>query len=74
MLLEGAETSQIVGSKYKKITNISSENEVRLQPSKKVREKQPKKYCGNTVLKIEDNNLYKRYVYAKQDYLVYNLR
>ena len=42
-LLEGAEESQIMGSKHKKVTAGDEEEQ---QPSKKARGKQPGKYCG----------------------------
>ena len=42
-LLEGAEGSQVMGSKHKKVTAGDEEEQ---QPSKKARGKQPGKYCG----------------------------
>ena len=42
-LLEGAEESQVMGSKHKKVTAGDEEEQ---QPSKKARGKQPGKYCG----------------------------
>ena len=70
-LLGDTETSQVVESKCKEIT---SKNKKEWQLSKKTKEKQLEKYCGNVVVKMGSVNPYKRYVYAKQDCLVYNSR
>ena len=67
-LLEGAERSQITGSKRKEVT---ARDEERQQPSKKTREKQLGKYCRGAAVKMEGSNLCKRCVCAKQDCLVY---
>ena len=48
-LLEGAEGSQVVGSKRKEIT---TGDEKKQQPSKKAKGKQQGKYCGDTTVKI----------------------
>ena len=48
-LLKGAEGSQIVGSKYKKIATRDEEGQ---WPSKKSRGKQQRKYCGGTAVKM----------------------
>jgi len=70
-LLEGAEESQIAGSKYKKVA-IGDEEEQ--WPSKKTRGKQPGKCCGGTAVKMGDATLCKRYVCTGQDYLVHSSR
>ena len=48
-LLEGAEGSQVAGSKRKEVT--AGDEEVQ-QPSKKARGKQPGKYCGGATVKM----------------------
>ena len=58
-LLEGAEGSQVTGSKCKKITAGDEEEQ---QPSKKAREKQPRKYCGGATVKMGGSNPCKRCV------------
>ena len=57
ILLEDAERSQVMGSKYKEVTFGDEE---RHQPSKKAKEK----YHGDNAVKIEGANPYERYVYA----------
>jgi len=61
-LLEGTETLYVTESKYKEITNISSKDEVRQKPSKKTKEKQPKRYHGDAIVKIGGDNHCERYV------------
>ena len=51
-LLECTETSHVMESKCKEVTNISSEDKAGLWPSKKLEEKQSKRYCKNTVVKM----------------------
>ena len=68
VLLEGAEESQVTGSKRKKVT-VGDEKEQR--PSNKARGKQPGKYCGCTAVKIGGSNPCERCVCAGQDCLVY---
>jgi len=58
-LLEGAEGSQVVGSKHKEVA--TGDEEVQ-QPSKKARGKQLGKYCGGTTAKMRGSNPCKRYV------------
>jgi len=70
-LLEGAEGSQIVGSKYKE---TSLRNDADHWPSKKAKGKQLARYRGDTGLKLGDANLCERCVYAGQDCLVHNSR
>jgi len=70
-LLEGAEGSQVVGSKHKKIA-IGDEEEQ--WPSKKARGKQPGKYRGGAAVKMGGSNTYERCVCAGQDCLVYPSR
>jgi len=48
-LLEGAEGSQVMGSKRKKVTTRDEEGQ---QPSKKARGKQPGKYCRGATAKM----------------------
>ena len=52
-LLEGTEAFQVIRSKHKKIATISSEDKVRWQFSKKIKEKQLRKYYSNATVKIE---------------------
>ena len=52
-LLEGAEGSQVVGSKHKKVTIGDKEGQ---RPSKKVREKQLGKYHGGAAVKMGGSN------------------
>jgi len=58
-LLENAEGSQVVESKYKKVT---TRNKERQRPSKKAKEKQQGKYCRSTTIKMGDANLCERCV------------
>ena len=57
ILLEGAERSQVMGSKYKEVT---FRDEERHQPSKKAKEK----YHEDDIVKMEGANPYERYVCA----------
>ena len=59
--------SQVTGSKYKEVASV---NEEEYWLSKKAKEK----YHGSDVVKMGDTNLYKRYVYTRQDYLVHYSR
>ena len=70
-LLEGAEGSQVMGSKHKEITTGDKEGQ---WPSMKAREKQPEKYCGVATVKMGGAKPCKRCVCAGQDYLVYHSR
>jgi len=70
-LLEGAEGSQVAGSKCKEVTT-GDEEEQRL--SKKAREKQLGKYCGGVVVKMGGSNPCERCVCAGQDCLVHPSR
>ena len=70
-LLEGAEGSQVVGSKHKKVA-VGDEEEQ--QPSKKARGKQPGKYRGGAAVKMGGPNLCERCVCAGQDCLVHPSR
>ena len=70
-LLEGAEGSQVAGSKCKEVTT-GDEEEQRL--SKKAREKQPGTYCGGPTVKMGGSNPCGRYVCARQDCLVHPSR
>jgi len=69
--LEGAEGSQVAGSKHK---NIIARDEKGQWPSKKARGKQPGKYCRGAAVKMEGANPYERYVSARQDCLVHPSR
>ena len=70
-LLEGAEGSQVVGSKRKE---VAAGDEEKQRPSKKAREKQLGKYHGGVVVKMGGSNPYKRCVCAGQDCLMYSSR
>ena len=70
-LLEGAEGSQVVGSKRKKVTAGDEEGQ---WPSKKARGKQPGKYRRGAAVKMGGSNLCERCVYAGQDCLVHPSR
>ena len=67
-LLEGAEESQVTGSKYKEIAARDKEGQ---WPSKKAREKQPVKYHEGAIVKIGGASPCERYVSARQDCLVH---
>jgi len=67
-LLEGAEGSQVAGSKRKEVTAGDEEEQ---RPCKKARGKQPGKYCGGTTVKMEGANPCKRCMSAGQDCLVH---
>jgi len=70
-LLEGAERSQIVGSKHKE---VATRDEKGQQPFKKARGKQPGKYHRGATVKMGGANPCKRCVNARQDCLVYPSR
>jgi len=70
-LLEGAEGSQVAGSKCKEVTAGDEEGQ---QPSKKVRGKQLEKYCGGAAVKMGGAIPYERCVCAGQDCLVHSSR
>jgi len=70
-LLEGAEGSQVTGSKRKE---IAARDEEIQQPSKKARGKQPGKYHGGAAVKMGGANLCERCVSARQDCLVHPSR
>jgi len=70
-LLEGAEGSQVTGSKCKKVAIRDEEGQ---QPSKKAREKQPGKYHRGAAVKMGDANPYERCVSTEQDCLVHSSR
>ena len=70
-LLEGAEESQVVGSKCKE---VATGNEEEQWPSKKARGKQPEKYHGGAAVKMGGSNPCERCVCAGQDCLVYPSR
>ena len=67
-LLEGAEGSQVVGSKCKEVAAGDEEEQ---QPPKKAREKQLEKYRGGAAVKIGGSNLCERCVCTGQDCLVH---
>ena len=67
-LLERAEGSQVVGSKY---TEIAARNEEMQRPSKKARGKQLGKYCRSAAVKMGGSNPCERCVCAGQDCLVH---
>ena len=70
-LLEGAERSQIMGSKQKEVATRDKEGQ---QPSKKARRKQPGKYHGGATVKMGGSNPCERCVCTRQDCLVYSSR
>jgi len=70
-LLEGAEGSQVAGSKRKEVA--ARDEEVR-RPSKKARGKQLGKYRGGATVKMGGANPYMRCVSARQDCLVHSSR
>jgi len=68
ILLEGAEGSQVMGSKCKEVTTRDKDVQ---WPSKKARGKQPGKYHGDATVKMESANLCERCVSTRQDCLVH---
>jgi len=70
-LLEGAEGSQVTGSKRKEVATRDEEEQ---QSSKKTRGKQPRKYCGGAVVKMGGATPCERCVYARQNCLVHHSR
>jgi len=70
-LLEGAEGSQVAGSKRKEVATRDEEVQ---RPFKKARRKQPEKYCGGAAVKMGGANPCKRYMSAGQDCLVHHSR
>ena len=70
-LLEGAEGSQVAGSKRKEVTAGDEEEQ---WPSKKARGKQPGKYRGGAAVKMGGSNPCERCVCAGQDCLVHPSR
>jgi len=70
-LLESAKRSQIMEPKHKK---APLENNVDCQPSKNTKGKQPVRYQGDTGFKLGGVNPCERYMYTRQDCLVYNSR
>ena len=58
-LLEGAEGSQVAGSKCKEVAAGDKEGQ---WPFKKARGKQPEKYCRGTIVKMGGANLCERCV------------
>ena len=70
-LLEGAEGSQVMGSKRKE---VAAEDEEEQRPSKKARGKQPGKYCGGATVKMGGSNPCERCVCTGQDCLVHSSR
>ena len=70
-LLEGAEGSQVAGSKCKEVAAGDEEGQ---RPSKKARGKQLEKYHRGAAVKIGGSNPCERCVCAGQDCLVYPSR
>ena len=70
-LLEGAEESQVAGSKYKEVIARDEKGQWLF---KKARRKQPGKYHGGATVKIGGSNPYEKYVCTRQDCLVYPSR
>ena len=71
ILLERAEESQVMRSKYKEVI---ARNEEEQWPSKRTRGKQPEKYHRGATVKMGDVNPCERCVSARQDCLVYPSR
>ena len=71
ILLEGAEGSQVAGSKCKEVA-IGDEEEQ--WPSKKAREKQPGKYHRGAAVKMGGATPCERCVCARQDCLAHSSR
>jgi len=69
-LLEGAEGSQVIGSKCKEVAAGDEEGQ---QPSKKAREKQLGKYCRGAAVKIGGSNPYEKCVCTRRVILLYLL-
>jgi len=67
VLLEGAEGSQVAGSKRKEVATRDKEGQ---QPSKKAR----RKYHGGAAVKMGGSNPCERCVCAGQNYLVHPSR
>jgi len=70
-LLEGAEGSQVTGSKRKEVTAGGKEEQ---RPSKKARGKQPGKYRRGAAVKMGGSNPCERCVCVRQDCLVHSSR
>ena len=70
-LLEGAEGSQVTGSKCKE---VATEDEEEQRLSKNTRGKQLGKYCGGAAVKMGGATPCKRCVCARQDCLVHPSR
>jgi len=70
-LLEEAEGSQVMRSKYKEVATGDEKGQ---QPSKKARGKQPEKYHRGAVVKIGGANPCERCVCTGQDCLVHSSR
>jgi len=69
--LEGAERSQVVGSKRKEVAAGDGEEQ---RPFKKARGKQTGKYRGGAAVKMGGSNPCKRCVCARQDCLAHPSR
>ena len=73
-LLADTETFQVIGSKQKEITNISSKDEMEQWSPKKTKGKQLGKYCRNTTVKMGSVNPCEKCIHTRQNCLVYNSR
>jgi len=60
--LKSTRSSQIVGTKCKEITTISSKDEMEQWPFKKAKGKQLGKYCREATMKIGSVNFCEKYV------------
>ena len=69
--MEGGERFQVTGSKCKE---IATRDEEKQWLSKKAKEKQQRKYCGNATIKMEGANPCERCVSVGQNCLVYSSR
>ena len=70
-LLEGAEGSQVAGSKHKEVTTGGEEEQ---RPSKKARGNQPGKYSGGAAVKMGGATPCERCGCTRQDCLVHPSR
>jgi len=70
-LLEGAEGSQVTGSKCKEITTRDEEEQWSF---KKTKGKQQRKYCGGATVKMGGANPCERCVSTRQNCLVHSSR
>jgi len=73
-LLESTGGFQITGTKHKEINTIFSKDKVEQWPFKKNKEKQSRKYYGDTRIKTGGVNPCEKCVHTGQDCLMHNSR